>query len=92
MQKYILPIAAAVAFGMAAPAMAYDTGGVMSMQAAVDEAADMGLVSVSHTNFSATNGRSKAGIAKAATWKSISTPLRATCGASTGNPAVHAAT
>ena len=36
---------------MAAPAMAYDTGGVMSMQAAVDEATDMGLVSVSHTNF-----------------------------------------
>jgi hypothetical protein len=51
MQKYILPIAAAVAFGMAAPAMADDTGGVMSMQAAVDEAADLGLVSVSHTNF-----------------------------------------
>jgi hypothetical protein len=51
MQKYIVPIAAAVALGMAAPAMAYDTGGVMSMQAAVDEAADMGLVSVSHTNF-----------------------------------------
>ena len=36
---------------MAAPAMPYDTGGVISMQAAVDEAADMGLVSVSHTNF-----------------------------------------
>jgi hypothetical protein len=51
MQKYILPIAAALALGMAAPAMAYDTGGVMSMQAAVDEATGMGLVSVSHTNF-----------------------------------------
>ena len=51
MQKYIVPVAAAVALGMAAPAMAYDTGGVMSMQAAVDEVADMGLVSVSHTNF-----------------------------------------
>ena len=51
MQKYIMPITAAIALGMAAPAMAYDTGGVMSMQAAVDEAADMGLVTVSHTNF-----------------------------------------
>jgi hypothetical protein len=51
MQKYIMPIAAVVALGMASPAMAYDTGGAMSMQAAVDEAADMGLVSVSHTNF-----------------------------------------
>jgi len=51
MRKYILPIAAAVILGMAAPAMAYDTGGLMSMQAAIDVAADLGLVSVSHTNF-----------------------------------------
>ncbi len=51
MRKYILPVAAAVALGMAAPAMAYDTGGLMSMQAAIDVAADLGLVSVSHTNF-----------------------------------------
>jgi hypothetical protein len=51
MRKYILPIAAAVALGMAAPAMAYDSGGLMSMQAAIDVAADLGLVSVSHTNF-----------------------------------------
>jgi len=36
---------------MAAPAMAYDTGGLMSMQGAIDVAADLGLVSVSHTNF-----------------------------------------
>ena len=51
MRKYILPVVAAVALGMATPAMAYDTGGLMSMQAAIDVAADLGLVSVSHTNF-----------------------------------------
>lgn len=51
MRKYILPIAAVMALGMATPAMAYDTGGLMSMQAAMDVAADLGLVSVSHTNF-----------------------------------------
>ena len=51
MRKYILPIAAAVALGTATPAMAYDSGGLMSMQAAIDVAADLGLVSVSHTNF-----------------------------------------
>ena len=51
MQKYILPIAAAVALGMAAPALAYDTGEVMSMQEAVDDATDVGLIAVSHTDF-----------------------------------------
>lgn len=51
MRKYLFPVAVAVALGMAAPAMAYDSGGLMSMQAAVDVAADLGLVSVSHTNF-----------------------------------------
>ncbi len=51
MQKYLMPIAAVVALTIATPAMAYDSGAVMSMQAAVDEAADLGLVSVSHTNF-----------------------------------------
>jgi hypothetical protein len=51
MRKYILPVAAAAALGMATPAMAYDSGGLMSMQAAIDVAADLGLVSVSHTNF-----------------------------------------
>ena len=51
MRKYILPIAAVMALGMATPAMAYDTGGLMSMQAAMDVAADLGLVSVSRTNL-----------------------------------------
>jgi hypothetical protein len=49
MRKYLFPVA--VALGMAAPAMAYDSGGLMSMQTAVDVAADLGLISVSHTNF-----------------------------------------
>jgi hypothetical protein len=51
MQRYILSIAAALALGMATPAMAYDAGDLLSMQAAVGVAADLGLVSVSHTNF-----------------------------------------
>ncbi len=51
MRKYFLPVATALALGMATPAMAYDTGGLMSMQAAIDVAADLGLISVSHTNF-----------------------------------------
>jgi hypothetical protein len=51
MKKYIIPIVAAVALGTAAPAMAYDTGGLISMQAALDTATDLGLVSVSHTQF-----------------------------------------
>ena len=51
MRKYILSIAAAAVLGMTAPAMAYDTGGLMSMQAAMDVATGLGLVSVSHTNF-----------------------------------------
>jgi hypothetical protein len=51
MRKYIMPIVAAVALGMAAPAMAYDTGGVVSMQMALDVASNIGLVTVSHTQF-----------------------------------------
>jgi predicted small secreted protein len=51
MRKYILPIIAAVALGIATPAMAYDTGGLLSMQAALDVATDIGLATVSHTQF-----------------------------------------
>jgi hypothetical protein len=51
MRKYIMPIVAVVALGMAAPAMAYDTGGVVSMQMALDVASNIGLVTVSHTQF-----------------------------------------
>ncbi len=51
MRKCIMPIVAVVALGMATPAMAYDSGGLMSMQAALGVAADLGLVTVSHTEF-----------------------------------------
>jgi Peptidase propeptide and YPEB domain len=51
MRKHIMPMAAALVLGIATPAMAYDSGGLMSMQDAIGAAADLGLVSVSHTNF-----------------------------------------
>jgi hypothetical protein len=36
---------------MATPAAAYDSGGLISMQTALDVATDLGLVAVSHTQF-----------------------------------------
>jgi hypothetical protein len=51
MRKYIVPIVAAIGLGMATPAAAFDSGGLISMQAALDVAADLGLVTVSHTEF-----------------------------------------
>ena len=51
MRKYIVPIVAAAALGLATPAMAYDSGGLISMQTALDVATDLGLVTVSHTQF-----------------------------------------
>ena len=44
MRKYMFPVAVAVALGMAAPAMAYDTGGLMSMtrQEAWEQVAQVG--------------------------------------------------
>jgi hypothetical protein len=51
MRKYILPIVAVVVLGIAAPTMAYDSGGLISMQRALDVATDLGLVTVSHTQF-----------------------------------------
>jgi hypothetical protein len=51
MQKYIMPIVALVALGMAKPAMAYDSGDLISMQEALSVATDLGLVAVSHTEF-----------------------------------------
>ncbi len=51
MRKYIMPIAAVIALGMATPAMAYDTGGLLSMQEALDVAANTGLATISHTQF-----------------------------------------
>ena len=51
MRKYIMPIVAIVALGMATPAMAYDSGDLISMQAALRVATGLGLVTVSHTQF-----------------------------------------
>lgn len=51
MRNYILPLAVAVSIGLAAPAMAYDSGSLMSMQDALGVATDIGLATVSHTEF-----------------------------------------
>lgn len=51
MRKYIMPIVAVIALGMATPAMAYDAGGLLSMQEALGVAEDIGLTSISHTQF-----------------------------------------
>jgi Peptidase propeptide and YPEB domain len=51
MKKYLMPLVAAVALGIATPAMAYDTGSLISMHEAMDIAADLGLVTVSNTQF-----------------------------------------
>jgi hypothetical protein len=40
-----------VALGMAAPAMAYDSASLVSMQEALDVANDIGLIAVSRTEF-----------------------------------------
>jgi hypothetical protein len=51
MRKYIIPVIAVAALGLAEPAMAYDSGNLMSMQAALGVATDLGLATVSHTQF-----------------------------------------
>lgn len=51
MRKYILPMIAAAALGVATPAMAYDSGDLISMQRALAIATDLGLMTVSHTEF-----------------------------------------
>ena len=51
MRKYIMPILAAVALGLATPASAYDSGDFISMQHALAVATDLGLATVSHTHF-----------------------------------------
>ena len=51
MQKYIMPIVAAIGLSIATPALAYDSASPMSMDAAVGVATDAGLVTVSHTQF-----------------------------------------
>jgi len=65
MRKYITPIVAAMALGMATPAMAYDAGGVLSMQDALVVAEYIGMAAVSHTQFAGDKweiqGRDRAG-------------------------------
>jgi hypothetical protein len=51
MRTPILTIAAVVALGIATSAAAYDSGGLISMQRALGVATDIGLVTVSHTQF-----------------------------------------
>ena len=51
MRKYLMPIVAVLALGIAAPAADYDSGSLISMQEALDVATDLGLVAVSHTQF-----------------------------------------
>ncbi|MGX4801773.1 PepSY domain-containing protein [Bradyrhizobium guangdongense] len=51
MRKLILAAMIALGLGSAAPAMAYDTGDQVSMQVALDVATDLGVVTVSDTNF-----------------------------------------
>jgi hypothetical protein len=50
MRKYLMAIIAVAALGVAEPAMAY-SGDVISMQAALDVATNMGLTTVEHTQF-----------------------------------------
>ena len=51
MRKYIMPIVAVVALGIATPALAYDSGDLLSMQDALSVATNLGLATVSHTEF-----------------------------------------
>ena len=51
MRKFTVPMVAAVALGLAQPAMAYDSGDLISMEEALSVATDLGLVAVSHTEF-----------------------------------------
>lgn len=51
MRSLIIPAIAALAIGAATPAMAYDSGSQVSMEAALDVATSIGVVSVSNTEF-----------------------------------------
>jgi hypothetical protein len=51
MRKYFIAIVAILALGIAEPAMAYDSGDLISMQDALDVATDLGLATVSNTEF-----------------------------------------
>jgi hypothetical protein len=85
MRKYIMPIVAVIALASATPIMAYDTGGLLSMQQALDVATDIGLTTVSHTQFAGDKweiqGRDRTG----RYIESLSTPAPVTCFGSTGS-------
>lgn len=51
MRKHILALAAAICLGTTIPAIAYDSGSLLSMQDALDVAFDAGLVAVSDAEF-----------------------------------------
>ncbi len=51
MRKYLMPLAALAVIGSAAPAAAYDSGDLLSMQQALEIATDIGVVTVSDTEF-----------------------------------------
>lgn len=52
MRKYKYLAAALLALGLSSPALAYDAGGLISMQNAVRVAVRLGLVAISETQFS----------------------------------------
>ncbi|HEX7920816.1 MAG TPA: PepSY domain-containing protein [Bradyrhizobium sp.] len=51
MRSLIIPAIAALAIGAATPAMSYDSGSQISMEAALDVATSIGVVTVSNTQF-----------------------------------------
>jgi hypothetical protein len=51
MRKYILPIVAVAMLGAAPSAMAYDSGGLISMDMAMNVASNVGIATVSNTQF-----------------------------------------
>jgi len=51
MRKFILPVLLALGIGSAAPALAFDSGDQVSMQAALDIATDIGITTVARTQF-----------------------------------------
>lgn len=51
MKKYVVAIATAAMLGLAVPAMAQDAASLFSMQDAIGVATDVGMVTVSHTQF-----------------------------------------
>jgi hypothetical protein len=47
----LFPVVAALAIGAATPARAFDSGSQISMEAALDVATNLGIVTVSNTKF-----------------------------------------